>query len=109
MNQNFIEYGSFPYNPSEYKGSETALINLDTFWNHYYEKYMNQMKQATILEEEYENWQRREGFLLTKKREGMVDSGFGEENPDDYYDQDNDSKGGQSKKVDMNIMSTDLR
>jgi len=35
MFNNFIEFESFPFEPKNFLGSETALLNVFTFWKHY--------------------------------------------------------------------------
>ena len=35
LTENFIQYNAFPYNPDDFLGKETALLNVFTFWKHY--------------------------------------------------------------------------
>jgi len=35
ITDNFIQYNAFPYNPEDFLGKETALLNVFTFWKHY--------------------------------------------------------------------------
>ena len=51
--KNFIKFEAFPYSPEGFLGNETAILNLFTFWNHYQGKYVKQLKNMAILEEEY--------------------------------------------------------
>jgi len=61
MFPNFVQYNSFPYDPENFLGRETALLNVFTFWKHYQEKYVSFMNKASILEEEYNQWLQKEG------------------------------------------------
>jgi hypothetical protein len=35
LTENFIEYEAFPFDPNNFLGKETALLNIFTFWKHY--------------------------------------------------------------------------
>lgn len=48
-------------------GNETAMLNVITFWKHYYHKYRDQMQEAAILEDEYEKYLMDEGILLQQE------------------------------------------
>jgi hypothetical protein len=61
LTENFIEHESFPYDPEPYLGKETAMLNVFTFWKHYSERYRKQLEEAKILEDEYYEWQKKEG------------------------------------------------
>jgi hypothetical protein len=43
-------------------GKETALLNVFTFWDHYQQKYVKQLKGAAIIEEEFDKYMREEGY-----------------------------------------------
>ena len=45
-------------------GKETAMLNVFTFWDHYQNKYVKMLKNATILEEEYDKYMKEEGMNL---------------------------------------------
>jgi hypothetical protein len=44
----FVTYKSFPFSHEGFLGHETALLNVFTFWNHYRNKYANQMQHAKV-------------------------------------------------------------
>ena len=60
--QNFVRYQAFPYDPEGFMGKETALLNVFTFWDHYQQKYVKQLKGAAIIEEEFDKYMREEGY-----------------------------------------------
>lgn len=66
ISKNFIQYNAFPYDPENFLGKETALLNVFTFWKHYQDKYMEQMQACAVLEEEYNEWLQKEGQVLTE-------------------------------------------
>ena len=35
LEETFMQYERFPYDPEGFLGSETAVLNVDTFWAHY--------------------------------------------------------------------------
>lgn len=35
MYENFVQFESFPFEPENYMGHETAMLNVFTFWKHY--------------------------------------------------------------------------
>jgi len=65
--QNYVQYESFPYDPEDFLGNETALLNVFTFWKHYQEKYVEQLSEASIIEEEYNKWLKADGQVLKKE------------------------------------------
>ena len=64
MQKSFIQYDVFPFSEKGYLGNETALLNVVTFWKHYWHKYMDKLGKATILEDEYEEYLQKEGVIL---------------------------------------------
>lgn len=52
--KNFVQYDSFPYDPTGYLGNETAILNVFTFWNHYQAKYLKQLSSLGVLQEEFD-------------------------------------------------------
>lgn len=66
--RNFLRFKAFPYDPEGFLGSETAVLNLFTFWDHYQDKYVKQLKSTTILEEEFDDYMRDEGYDLKGKK-----------------------------------------
>ena len=64
LQRSFIQYDAFPYTEKGFLASETAQLNVITFWRHYWHKYMDQMQEATILEDEYQNYLQAEGIFL---------------------------------------------
>ena len=67
--QNFVEYEAFPYDPKNFLGHETALLNVFTFWKHYQQKYVTKLGEATVEEQEYEDWMKKEGQIFKGKDE----------------------------------------
>ena len=59
--KNFIQHQSFPYNPEDFLGKETAVLNYFTFWKHYQNKYQQKLSRIALLEEEYEKHQMETG------------------------------------------------
>jgi hypothetical protein len=57
-----VRYKAFPYDPEGFMGKETALLNVFTFWDHYQQKYVKQLKGAAIIEEEFDKYMREEGY-----------------------------------------------
>ena len=37
----FIQYDVFPFSEEGFLGNETAMLNVITFWKHYWHKYMD--------------------------------------------------------------------
>ena len=70
VQKSFIQYDTFPFSERGFLGSETAQLNVITFWRHYWHKYMDQISEATILEDEYENYLKSEGIFLKDQGEG---------------------------------------
>ena len=66
-----MQYDRFPYDPAGFLGSETAVLNVSTFWQHYQNKYMDQMSQAAALEEAYHEWLTKEGQLLPEEEKEL--------------------------------------
>lgn len=64
ISNNFIAYKSFPFNPEGFLGSETAILNVFTFWDHYVNKYHKKIKKLAVLEEEYDKYIKEEGRSL---------------------------------------------
>ena len=54
----------FPFSEKGFLGNETAILNVVTFWKHYWHKYMDKLGEATILEDEYADYLQKEGVLL---------------------------------------------
>ena len=69
MDENYMQYEKFPYDSSGFLGHETAILNVVTFWKHYQAKYMDQMAEANVLEDEYEEWREKEGQALHGEQE----------------------------------------
>ena len=67
LEENFMQYDRFPYDPKGFLGNETAILNVLTFWQHYQNKYMDQMGQAAALEDAYREWITKEGQLLPEE------------------------------------------
>lgn len=42
------------------------MLNVITFWKHYWHKYMDQLSKATILEDEYEKYLKAQGMIISK-------------------------------------------
>lgn len=59
--QNFVQYESFPFDPNNFLGNETAILNVFTFWKHYQTKYVKALSDMPVLEEEYNEWLRKDG------------------------------------------------
>lgn len=74
VQKSFIQYDAFPFSEEGFLGKETALLNVITFWKHYWHKYMDRLSQATILEDEYEKYLKAEGIMIKE-----VDSDLEEE------------------------------
>lgn len=64
VQQSFIQYDVFPFSEKGFLGNETALLNVITFWKHYWHKYMDQLSKATILEDEYEKYLQKQGVII---------------------------------------------
>ena len=65
IHKNFIEYKSFPYDEKSFMGHETAMMNVFTFWQHYVDKYLKQIKdKVRLLDEQYLDYEKREGKIL---------------------------------------------
>jgi hypothetical protein len=64
--ENFIQYDSWPYVVENYLQHETALLNVFTFWKHYQQQYVEQLSKAGVSQEEYLEWQVKEGQVLHK-------------------------------------------
>ena len=69
MTENFITYEAFPYDPNNFLGKETALLNIFTFWKHYQSKYASKLAKASVVEDEYEEWREKEGQKIKSKEE----------------------------------------
>lgn len=70
--ENFIQYESFPYDPEGYLGNETAMLNVFTFWKHYQARYVTQLREAGIIEEEYNEWLVKDGQVLMNDVTGKL-------------------------------------
>jgi len=66
--RHFVRLKAFPYDPEGFLGKETAILNLFTFWEHYQNKYVKQLKEAKILEEEFDNYMRQEGLDISEEK-----------------------------------------
>lgn len=64
MYEHFIQYDSFPFDIEGYMGNETALLNVFTFWKHYQGRYLKELADATIIEEDYNEWLIKEGQII---------------------------------------------
>ena len=73
--QNFVEYEAFPYDPQNFLGHETALLNVFTFWKHYQQKYVKKLSEATVEEKEYDQWMKKEGQVFKGKEEVEAEGG----------------------------------
>ena len=62
MFQHFVRHKSFPFSHEGFLGHETAILNVFTFWDHFQQKYVKQLKDAAILEEEFDKYMQKEGF-----------------------------------------------
>eukprot|EP00347_Sterkiella_histriomuscorum_P019331 403342056 len=62
--ENFIQYKSFPFDPTPFMGRETAAYNVFTYWKHYKEKYMKIVESTKVLEEDYKKYIKDEGRKL---------------------------------------------
>ena len=60
--QHFVRHKSFPYSHEGFLGHETAILNVFTFWDHFQQKYVKLLKDATILEDEFEKYMQDEGL-----------------------------------------------
>ena len=69
VQRSFIQYDVFPFSEKGFLGQETALLNVITFWKHYWHKYMDQLSQATLLEDEYAKFLESQGVLLDRQDE----------------------------------------
>jgi len=71
--RNFVQYKAFPFDPEDFLGKETAILNVFTFWEHYQTKYVKQIKQMAILEEEFDQYLKEEGMEIDR-RSGVWDT-----------------------------------
>ena len=69
VQKSFIQYDVFPFSEEGFLGKETAMLNVITFWKHYWHKYMDQLSEATILEDEYENYLKDQGVIIKEEEE----------------------------------------
>ena len=60
--QHFVRHKAFPYSPDGFLGHETGILNVFTFWDHYQQKYVKKLKDAAILEEEFDKYMYEEGY-----------------------------------------------
>ena len=71
IQKSYIQYDVFPFSEEGFVGKETAMLNVVTFWKHYWHKYMDRMSEVKILEDEYEELFKKDESL---KREGEESS-----------------------------------
>ena len=62
--QHFVRHKSFPYSHEGFLGHETAVLNVFTFWDHFQTKYVKQLKNAAIQEDEFEKYMAEEGYNI---------------------------------------------
>ncbi|CDW77279.1 UNKNOWN [Stylonychia lemnae] len=64
INNNFIQYDSFPFEAKDFLGKETAILNVFTYWKHYNQKYYKKFKSSGVLEDDYQKFIKEEGRTL---------------------------------------------
>ena len=67
IQKSYIQYDVFPFTEQGFLGNETALLNVITFWKHYWHKYMDRMQEIIILEDEYEKFLQKQGVLIREE------------------------------------------
>lgn len=79
VQKSFIQYDVFPFSEKGFLGNETAMLNVITFWKHYWHKYMDRLSEAAILEDEYETYLQKEGVLLKEEEDQDEDDVGGDD------------------------------